>query len=214
MHAFTLLLALAIGSLEVREGTLIVLENSNLAVETYTRSETTHVAMLMYRDGKLCVYEAAPKAVRTLSLDDYYQELSRFNRHKWESHHLRLRLYQPKQPYTAKELAAIRAFLDEQIGRRYSIKGYVRAKPNDGIHCADLVSSALIKTGRYRFDETYCVSPAALVEQVKATHEKPIDIELPPYVKTGTWCERSWGWWGGALNWCGWACWEMWTFAR
>lgn len=214
MHAFTLLLAVAIGSLEVGEGTLVVLENSNLAVETYTRSETTHVGMLLDCNGKLFVYEAAPKAVRKISLDDYFQELSRFNLHKWESQRLRLMLYQPKQPYTPQELTAIRAFLEEQVGRRYSIKGYVRKKPSDGIHCADLVSTALVKTGRYRFDQTYAVSPAALVEQVKATHEKPVEIDLPPYEKTGGWCERSWNWWGDLCTWCGWACWEMCTFAK
>jgi hypothetical protein len=167
----------------------------------------------MYRDGELYVYEAAPKEVRRVSLDTYYQELSRFNHHKWESHQLRLKLYQPKQAYSATELAAIRSFLDEQVGRRYSLKGYLRNKPIDGVHCADLVSSALVRSGRYRFDQTYSVTPAALVEQVKATHEKPIEIDLPPYAKTGTWCERSWNWWSGTLNWCGWACWELWTFA-
>jgi hypothetical protein len=214
MHAYSLLLALAIGTVEVREGTIVVLENSNFAVETYTKSETTHVGMLMYSEGELIVYEAAPKAVRKLKLDDYYQELSRLNRHKWEGHRLRLRLYPPKQPYSDKELAAIRAFLESQVGRRYSIKGYVRNKPNDGIHCADLVSTALVKTGRYRFDETYAVSPAALVEQVKATHDKPIDIDLPPYAKTGSWCTRSWSWWNGMCSWCSWACWETLTFAN
>jgi hypothetical protein len=213
MHAFSLLVALAIGSLEVREGTIVVLENSNLAVETYTHSETTHVGMLIYTGAEWTVYEAAPKAVRKLSLENYYQELSRLNHHKFEPHRLRLRLYQPRQPYSAKELAAIRKFLDSQVGRRYSIKGIVRGKPGDGIHCADLVSTALLQTGRYRFDETHTVSPGSLVEQVQATHEKPIDVELPPYEKNGSWCERSRNWWGGMCSWCSWACWELCTFA-
>lgn len=214
MHAFTLLLAIAMGSLEVREGTLVVLENSNVAVETYTHSETTHVGMLMSREGTLYVYEAAPKEVRRIRLEDYCQELSRFNLHKFEPQRLRLRLYQPKQPYNQQEIAAIRTFLDEQLGRRYSVKGYVRKKPNDGIHCADLVSTALVQSGRYRFDETYAVSPAALVEQVKATHERPIEIELPSYEKKGTWYERSSNWWSGMTTWCSWACWELFTFAN
>lgn len=204
--------ACLLGSLDVQDGTILVLENSNRVVKVYTRSEVTHVAMILNVGGKPTVYEANPSEVRRLPLSEYYAEVGRINRRRDEDERIRLRLYQPMQPYTAAELQQLGTFFESQVGRRYSIRGYVRRKPGDGIHCAELVSTALVRTGRYQFPPNYSVSPAALVAQITPTHQTPVEVPVPIPNLEGSWCERSWKWWGGAFSWCGWACQETWLF--
>jgi len=196
----------------VRDGTVIVLENSNRFVEAYTKSEITHVAILLNEKDEPWVYEATPHEVRKLRLNAYYVELADFNRGRSESSRLRVRLYQPKQPYTEGETNNLRSYLDSQLGRRYSIKGYVRNKAAPGVHCAEMVSTSLSRTGRYEFAKAYAVSPSTLVGEIAASHDAPLDVTLPCCEATGTWCERSQAWWGGVLSWCGWFCWESLTF--
>ena len=65
MHALAISCALFAVTSTVRDGTVIVLENSNAVVETYTGSEVTHVGLIVNEGGTVWVYEAAPAAVRS-----------------------------------------------------------------------------------------------------------------------------------------------------
>jgi hypothetical protein len=172
----------------------------------------THVALILNDGGQTWVYEATPGEVRRLVLDRYYRELADYNHGRHAEKQLRVRLYPPKVAYTDCEVAGLQTYLDTQLGRRYSIKGYVRKKPGDGIHCAELVSSALSSTGRGEFARTYGINPMTLVAQIAATHGPPQDVALPAHESEGTWCQRSRAWWAGLFAWCGWACWETCTF--
>jgi hypothetical protein len=209
---FALALAVSLlGSMQLRDGTIVVLENSNAVVKMYTKSEITHVAMIMIIGGQPRVYEATPSAVRCVTLSEYFAEIAESNRGRDASDHIRLRLYQPTKPYSAVERSRMVAFYDSQLGRRYSTRGYVRQEPGDGIHCAELVSTALVRTGRFRFPPNYGVSPAALVAQIKPSHDAPLEIAPIARRTQDSWCQRSWNWWSGLFDWCGWACWETWT---
>lgn len=214
MNTLPLLIALVASPLHVPEGTILVLENSNPIVEAYTDSEVTHVAMVLQDAGQAYVYEAAPKVVRRLPLGDYLAELSQFNDGRRKSNQLRVRLYEPNRPYSEAEIAELKDFFESQLGRRYSVKGIVRKRQGDGIHCAQLVSNALVASGRYDIDQSYAVSPGELVGKITDHHKAPAAVELPPHVKAGSWCQRSRNWWSGVFTWCSWACVETWTFCR
>ena len=213
MFAYALAACL-LGTLDVRDGTIIVLENSNPVVKVYTKSEINHVAMVLNVGGQPRVYEATPSEVRRLALSEYCAEIAELNRGRNADSRIRLRLYQPARAYSTSERGQLLAFYDAQLGRRYSIRGFVRNKPGDGIHCAELVSTALARTGRYQFPPSYSVSPAALVAQIRPTHDAPLDVTPIVHQTQDSWCQRSWVWWAGVFDWCGWACWETLTICR
>jgi hypothetical protein len=202
-----------VATADIPDGTIVVLENSNPAVGVYTRSEITHVAMILNLADLPVVYEATPSAVRRLSLNEYYAEIGAINRDRDVAKPIRLSLYQPERAYSASESGQLHTFLNAQLGRRYSVRGYVRGKPGDGIHCAEMVSTALCRTGRYQFPPNYSVSPSALVAQIKPSHHAR-HVTIRTREPEGTWCERSWQWWSSCFDWCGWACWETLTFCR
>ena len=54
---------------------------------------------------------------------------------------------QPKKPLNEQHAADLKSYLDRQLDRRYSVRGIVRGKTGDGIHCAELASQALNVAG-------------------------------------------------------------------
>src|SRR5262245_24059724 len=168
MHSLLLRLVLVfVGATEQSppppDGTLLFLENCSSLVERATRGEIGHAALVFHDAGACWVYEATPAKVRRVTLADYYAELARLNARRDEDENIRTWLLVPKTPYTPAEIAKMRAYLDAQIGRRYSVRNYVRGKPGEvhstkvgpvevqvsvessgksagGIHCAELTS--------------------------------------------------------------------------
>ena len=126
---------------ELSDGTLLFLENCSSVVERSTHGEIAHVALVFGDASQRWVYEATPAKVRRVKLDDYLLELARSNRRRNASDEIRVFALRPEPEYTSEETAKMRAFLDSQLGRRYSVKNYVRGKPYDGIHCAELTAS-------------------------------------------------------------------------
>lgn len=214
MELASLWAILFVSTLQAPDGTVVVLENSNRVVKSYTQSEVTHVAILLNVERQPWVYEATPGEVRRVMWSRYVAELGAFNQGRREKSRLRLRLYQPMRPYSPDEVADLKNFLSSQLGRRYSVKGFVRNQEGDGVHCAQLVSTALTRTGRYEFDNTYCLSPGSLVTALRPSHARPVDVALASVEPGGSWCERSCNWWQGLFAWCGWAWWEVWSYCR
>lgn len=49
---------------------------------------------------------------------------------------------------TKEVVEKFKSYLDSQVGRSYSLQSYVQGFPSDkGVHCCELVSNALIKSG-------------------------------------------------------------------
>ena len=216
MCALALVLAGVLGSTSAAsslpDGTLIFLENCDSVVELTTRGQIGHVALLFHEGETAWVYEAAPGKVRRVTWDEYYAELARLNKRRDEDDAIRVWALRPSKAYTAEEVGKMQSFLETQIGRRYSVKNYVRGKPYDGIHCAELASTTLNQSGRYSFQQNYKLHPQALYDAVLATHVKPQEIVIPPPTVKEAWTlrfSRRWGeWWG----WCGWSFREAWLF--
>jgi hypothetical protein len=193
-------------------GTLLFLENCSSVVEWSTRGEIAHVALVFHVAGEPWVYEATPAVVRRATFADYQTELSRLNQQRAAEKQVRMFALRPKIDYAPDEARRMQEFLDSQLGRRYSIKNYVRGKPYDGIHCAELASTTLNQSGRYAFADCHKIHPRALYEAMLATHCPPEQIEAAEPLASEAWSVRfkrsCSGWW----NWCGWSCREAWLF--
>jgi hypothetical protein len=235
MNSLLLCAWLALTASPLDDGTLIFLENCNSVVEYSTGGQIGHVA-LAFRDGNdAYIYEATPGQVRRVKVDDYYAELARLNKRRDADEQIRAWTLRPRQVYSAAEAARMRVYLDGQLGRRYSVRSYVRNKPidgvhsakvgtvevkvalgasempSDGIHCGELASTTLNRSGRYAFENNHKIHPQALYSAVLPTHAAPSEIALPPLAQE-TWCVRAQRRWSECWTWCGWSCREAWSW--
>jgi hypothetical protein len=240
MHSLLLCLSFLLGGAAERpsipaDGTLIFLENCNSIVELTTRGQIGHAA-LVFHDAEGCwVYEATPGKVRRVTLDEYYAELARLNKRRDDDDQIRVWLLRPKTAYTQAEATKMREYLDAQIGRRYSVRNYVRGKAGevqtttvgpvtvqvavnlphskgDGIHCAELTSTTLNQSGRYAFENCHKINPQALYAAVLPTHAAPQELLLSPPAVKEPWCQRAQRRTSEWFTWCGWSCGEVWAW--
>jgi hypothetical protein len=218
------------------EGTLIFLENVNSVVEFSTRGKIGHVALAFTEGQEAYIYEATPGEVRRVSVTEYYAELARLNKRRDDDDQIRVLVLRPKQAYSAVEVAAMRKYLDSQVGRRYSLRNYVRGKPGDGghsarigpvevqiavdlkdppsegIHCAELASTTLNQTDRYGFENCHRISPLALYAAMKPLSAPPQELAIPPLKVKEPWCVRAQRRTAEWFTWCGWSCQEAWAW--
>ncbi|HAY80691.1 MAG TPA: hypothetical protein DCY79_12865 [Planctomycetaceae bacterium] len=210
MHSILLLATLSLNAADLEDGTLLYLTNSNRVVETVTQSDVSHVAIVLNIDGIPYVYEATPAVVRRISLGAYQKELAESNRRRKVD--MQLYAKRPKQAFTGRERKLIKGYLDQQIDRRYSVKSFVWKKPTTGIHCAELVATALHRCQRKEFVNSASLSPHSLVTLTAQLYQPPVAVAIPHPRSDLTWCQRSWVAWSSATRWCKWACVEVWTF--
>ncbi len=228
--------AMPAGSPALADGTLVFLENCNSVVEYSTRGKIGHVALAFQEGSESWIYEATPAKVRRVGVEEYFAELARLNARRDADDKMRVWLLRPRVAYSSEESAKMRVFLDAQLGRRYSLRNYVRGKgdgphsakvgpievqvvldtgetkSSDGIHCAELASTTLTESGRYKFQEFHKIHPQALYNAVLATHEAPAELHVSAPDAQESWCVRANRRWGEYWTWCRWSCGEAWTF--
>jgi len=244
MHSIALCLFISLGSSLVvatdspplPDGALLFLENCNSVVEYSTGGKIGHVALAFRDADETWIYEATPAKVRRVRAAEYYAELARLNKRRDADEQIRVWLLRPKQAYTGAEVAQMRAFLDGQLDRRYSLRDYVKGgksdgvhsaevgpvklqiaveaehKPAEGIHCAQLASWALNQSGRYAFQNCHKIHPQALYAAVLPTHLAPHEVVVPSLAVQDSWCVRAQRRWTECWTWCGWSCGEAWAF--
>jgi hypothetical protein len=212
MHSLWLVLALCAASPEIGDGSLLFLENCNSVVEFATRDEIGHVAIAMRDGNETWIYEATPGKVRRVTFAEYEQELAQINAGRKRREPVKLWVVSPQRKFTVAEATAMQEFLDEQLGRRYSVKNYVRGKPGDGTHCAELAANTLNRSGRFDLEASHTIHPARLLAIIEPEfpHKSEYTIGTPVvaepwYVRWGRCCSSS-------CNWCGWSCREAWSF--
>ncbi|MBC8350965.1 MAG: hypothetical protein H8E66_03205 [Planctomycetes bacterium] len=210
MNTLMLLTLSLSATTQLPDGTLLVMENSSKAVARVTGSRVTHVAMIFNHDDTAWVYEATPAKVRRLTLTDYRDELGALNRSR--THSTVVSILEPKYPYSEMQIGRMQTHAASQIGRRYSIKGYVRGNEFDGIHCAHLAAETLEKSGRCQFDREYAITPGELVTSITPLYKRAASLAVEPSGSSRSWCDRSWTTWFNYGTWCRWACYESWTF--
>lgn len=224
MHALWLCLVAALGAggeaTAPAEGSLIFLENCNSIVERATRGEIGHAALVFHEAGECFVYEATPGKVRRVTLAEYHAELARLNQGRKADGAIRVWLLRPKTAYTAAETDQMQSYLDAQIGRRYSVRNYVKGKPaetraggaRDGIHCAELTATTLNESGRYTFENCHRLNPQALYTALLPTHAAPEEQTIAPLAVKEPWCQRAQRRTAEWFTWCGWSCREAWAW--
>jgi len=212
MHALWLLLAVCSASPEIGEGSLLFLQNCNSVVELATRDEIGHVAVAFHDGDETWIYEATPGKVRRVRFAEYEQELARINARRSQRDAVRLWIVSPARKFTAAETTAMREYLDEQLGRRYSVKNYVVGQPGDGTHCAELAANMLNHSGRFDLADTHKIHPARLLAIIEPEYSLKTEHPIGAVAQTDPWyirwsrCCRSTG------NWCAWSCREAWSF--
>jgi hypothetical protein len=214
MHSLLLWAVLTVSANPLPDGSLIFLENCNSVVEYSTKGKIGHVA-LVFNDADTCwVYEATPGEVRRVKLNDYYVELARINRRRDDDDQMRVWALQPTPAYSDAEAAAMREVLAGHLGRRYSLRNYVRTKPGDGIHCAELASTVLNASPRFVFENNAKIHPAALYSAIEASphYGPPEELTVAPLASKEPWCARAQRRTGEIFAWCGWSCKEAWLW--
>jgi hypothetical protein len=191
-------------------GSLVFLEHSNPLVATWTKSDITHVAIVVRQEDVTWIYEATPGHVRRVALEQYLDELARMN-HK-RRRPIRAWSMPPRDDWEEQTRAALVSYLDSQLGRRYSVRNYVRGKKGDGVHCAELASAALEQTGRFQLHPHFAQHPGRLVAALDSDYLEPAELALPMIDDEPSWCSRTWRRWSSFGNWCRWSCYETWTF--
>lgn len=193
---------------KIPDCSLLFVQHSNDVVECYTDSTYSHVAVLVYHDGKPYVYEAHPPKIQRYTLSEWLNMNGRFNEGRSEK--ARISILAPKVEYSSSELEEKKTYLEKQVGRRYSLRGYLTHKRGDGIHCSEMTAEMLGIT------EPHTVSPGALRLKVVHTHKKigkTFYVRIKPEHRR-TWCQRQKDEWNSRGRWCSWSWAEMrkWTW--
>jgi len=195
------------GSIKIPDGALLFVDHGSRIVECYTDSPTTHVAVVMYEDGVPYVYEAEPPKVRRYRLTEWFEQYGRQN--EGSKRKAIITIFGSKSEDSSSELARKKEYLDDQVGRRYSLRGYIRRIPGDGIHCSEMTAEML------GLSRPYAVSPYKLRSIVSETTHVQIGKQF--YVEIKPEHQRSWGtrtadWWKDRGRWCDWSCGESWRW--
>lgn len=163
------LVAILALTLPLPDGTLIYLEHSNGIVERYSNSSITHVGMVANENGQCWIYEATQPCVRRWTLDDYCRAVEdERSRHK----DIKLVIMTPKKLLSIDESRMMKAYLDSILGIPYSIYSYVNGSPSNGLHCGELVATALNRTRRYKFGNPCRVLPVDIYNKTKGDYNR------------------------------------------
>lgn len=214
MNAFLLVSLSLLGQATLDDGSIVVLENCNYWVERYTNAPIGHVAVAINENQQTWIYEATPGKVRRLTWDDYRAELAALNsdRQRKKKQEIVTWVLEPKSNLNPKQAAALKGYLDSQLDRPYSVKGIVRGKTGDGIHCAELTSHALNSAGLTDIDDCHKQSPAAVRDAFSPLCEPGYRASFTAQIAEETWCARTWRHWTYWAVMCRWSCGEAWRF--
>lgn len=210
MSPTILIAALLSATTATNDGSLLVLRGTSKPVTLATGSDITHVAMIFAHGDEDWVYEATPAKVRRLTMAAYLRELGTSNHGKRKP--TTISMLRPKQPYSEAQLRLMQEYAQAQIGRRYSVKGYLRSQEFAGMHCAHFAAATLEAGGRFNFDQEFSITPGDLVSNIAKSHQPPVSIAVQPIASSDSWCAQSWNTWFNYSAWCQWACYETWTF--
>lgn len=157
------LLAFVLLASGYKDGTVLFFENTQPIVEYHTRSKLTHAAIVINIDNEPWVYEAWRPAVRKIKLVDYLEEIDKKNLkpNHFGDNKIKVWATPPQEDYSAEEIAAMKKYLDSQLGREYSILSYLQG-PRHTIHCCELVTNAMNATKRFNFQQPWRVTPVDL----------------------------------------------------
>jgi hypothetical protein len=140
----------------IPDGSIIFVENGSDIVKNITNSYLTHVAIVFNE----YVYESNHPKVKKTPVEKYLK----INKN--------IIILSSKVPYSNKEVKNMQRFAESQIGKKYSVKAYIRGIPAEGMHCSEYISEILIKSGRYQSSVPSRVTPGSLWKSIKNDYEE------------------------------------------
>jgi hypothetical protein len=130
------------------EGTVVVFENGNYLsiVQRQTKSNKTHVAIILYDGAQPWVYESSKPNVHRYTLEEYIRRIEAIHKQlpQFGVHFLK-----PQTPYTPAQVAAMKKYAHAQLGRGFAIHTYLTGRPGTTIHCSEYVGNTLSMSGRF-----------------------------------------------------------------
>ena len=140
-----ILLMLTALSITPQDGSLVFFENGNQFVQNQTQSSLTHVGTIVLQAAEPWVYEAVMPKIRKIKLADYCEEIRRGNIKK--NPKIKVWIANPNQTFTDEQKREYFEYLENQLGRRYSLASYLDGRSHNGIHCCELTGNALKRLG-------------------------------------------------------------------
>lgn len=174
---------------DLQTGTLLFSEGDCLAIRVYTASRYTHVAVVCIEEDEPIVYDSMNGiGVRRQTLAEYFA---------CESPH-EIHVLHPRQPLTAEQGSQLQSYLHSQLGRPYAIGHHLTGKRNEGLHCSEYATDALMSIGLITAERPPKVSPASLAEGITRadiyTTGATIALEPPepPQEPASNRCHQLW----------------------
>ena len=193
-------------------GSIVVLSGGAKLVAAATGSDVSHVALVLPGGPAPLIYEATPDQVRSSNWNAFLEEVGELNAGRRAGRRIDVSVMTPLRPLSEGELDAARSFAADQLGRRYSVRGFVRGSPGAGLHCAEFAAIALQRTGRCYFQEPHKLSPQAFLEEVAGYYSAPAKVEAPRPVAPRSWGRRQQKRLSDGWNWSLWAVSETWSW--
>lgn len=155
----------------LRDGSVIFWRGGLLVkpILKHTDSDITHAAIVLYNGNDPFVYEAVPPRVHKVSLAEYRklmeQKIGESRRPMtWF-------IMQPMFRYTPRELAAMKAHGESQLGRPYMLRGWWKGHEVRGVFCSELVADIIERSGKIESGHIR-ESPGSLYEKLLPLYEE------------------------------------------
>ena len=199
-------------SVELPDGSLVLLRDSNPLVKKITQSPWTHIGIVFSKNGEQWVYEATPGGVRRVSYANFVVDA--YSRRLCYNKSPSMYTMKPGTPFTTAEASAMQRFAEGQVGRRYSVKGIFRDRPVEGTNCAQFVAATLQQSGRIRFPNTFSQTPASVLDRSSTLYGKSSYVAAPAGIETQTWIDATDRTTSDTRRWLKWSTWEAFRFWR
>ena len=133
---------------DLRDGSVIFWQGGLLVkpILKHTDSDLTHAAIVLYNSKEPYVYEAVPPRVHKVPMAEYRKLME--EKVDEARQPLMWFVMQPMDRYTDKQLAAMKAHAESQLGRPYMLRGWWKGHEVRGIFCSQLVGDTIAKSGK------------------------------------------------------------------
>jgi hypothetical protein len=174
---------------QLQTGSLLFSEGDCLAIKVYAGGPYTHVAVVVMEGGTPIIYDSMNGCgVRKQPLDQYLVTQAPDS----------VTLFQPREPLTDEQSAQLRCALESKIGTPYAVMHHLSGKRSeDGVHCSEYATDALMALGLVHAERPPKVSPASLADGIVLhdvyTQGETISLLAPVPEEVGdNWCEQLW----------------------
>lgn len=175
---------------ELETGSLLFSNGDCLPIKMFSAGPYTHVGAVVVREDGPWVYDAQNNTgVRKLTLEQYFSAQNPDEVH----------VYHPVRPFSAEEAGAFECYLESRLGVPYAVGHHLTGnRSDDGIHCAEYMTDALMAVNRIHAESPPRVSPTSLARGIRQddVYSAGSRFQLLPEVRPApvpdTWCARMW----------------------